>query len=41
VAATLQALPRRAFAVAGGGVLAAAVLLQFAALGAMLTRFYA
>jgi hypothetical protein len=41
VAATLQALPRRAFAVAGGGVLAAAVLLQLAALGAMLTRFYA
>jgi hypothetical protein len=41
VAASLQALPRRAFAVAGGGVLAAAVLLQFAALGAMLTRFYA
>jgi hypothetical protein len=41
VAATLQALPSRAFAMTGGGVVAAAVLLQLAALGAMLTRFYA
>jgi two-component system sensor histidine kinase DesK len=41
VAAVLDALPRRAFAVAGGGVLGVAVLLQLAALGAAVTRFYA
>jgi hypothetical protein len=41
VAAILQALPRRAFAAAGGATLAACVLLQFAAFGATISRFYA
>lgn len=41
VAGVVSALPRRVFAVAGGGVLGAAVLLHAAALGAALVRFYA
>lgn len=39
VASVLTALPRRAFAIAGGGVLGVAVLLHAAALGAMWVRF--
>jgi hypothetical protein len=41
IAAVLRALPRRAFAAAGGATFAACVLLQLAAFGATLIRFYA
>jgi hypothetical protein len=41
LAAVLRALPRRAFAAAGGATVAACVLLQLAALGVTVTRFYA
>jgi 4-amino-4-deoxy-L-arabinose transferase-like glycosyltransferase len=41
VAGVLRALPRRAFAAAGGLTMATCVLLQLGALGATITRFYA